>query len=215
MKRSGTTKEYAVLSGDGRGANITGVQKDSGVIALEAAMSLPIFLFLMLALYSMTLLFTAQSLIGHTLTQSAQSLSLETYSTDNLGENWGSSGLITAGLKQLLSLTGFNTDFVSDSRWYKEGYGNKSAVERMCQSRFCSYLAGSEEGADAVLKALGVVDGVNGLDFSDTSLDGRDLTIVVRYKIKLLFGIRAFQMDLFDFDAAQSVCSRLWGDPEL
>lgn len=211
MKRSETTKEYAVLSGDRRGANITGVQKDSGVIALEAAMSLPIFLFLMLALYSMTLLFTAQSLIGHTLTQSAQSLSLETYSTDNLGENWGSSGLITADLKQLLSLTGFNTDFVSDSRWY----GNKSTVERMCQSRFCSYLSGSEEEADAVLKALGVVDGVNGLDFSDTSLDGRDLTIVVRYKIKLLFGIRAFQMDLFDFDAAQSVCSRLWGDPEL
>ena len=67
MKRSEATKEYAVLSGDGRGANMTGVQKDSGVIALEAAMSLPIFLFLMLALYSMTLLFTAQSLIGHTL----------------------------------------------------------------------------------------------------------------------------------------------------
>ena len=149
------------------------------------------------------------------MSQSAQSLSLETYSTDTLGRDWGSSGLIVADLRELLSMYGFNTRFVSDELWYKETYGNAGDVERMCKTRFCSYLAGSEVAADTMLRAMGVVNGVNGIDFSESKLDGRDLTVSATYKIRLLFGIRAFGMDLFDFDASQSVCSRLWGDPDL
>lgn len=189
--------------------------REAGIIALEAVMSLPIFLFMMLALYSLTLLFTAQSLIGHALMQSSQSLSLETYSTDNLGADWGTSAKIVSDVKSLLQMGNFNTNFVSDRRWYKETYGNADSVREMCRSRFCSYLAGSRQNADTMLKAMGVVNGVDGLDFSETKLEENDLTIAIQYDINLLFGIQAFQMDLMKFKATQSVCSRLWGDPDL
>ena len=186
-----------------------------GAIALEAALSLPIFVFMMLALYSLTVLFTAQSVIGHALSQSSQSLSLETYSTDTLGRKWGTSALLVDDLKSLLSMTTFNTSFVSDDQWYKETYGDADDVVDMSRKRFCSYLAGSESASNELLQALGVEDGLSGMDFSESSLEGRDLTVTVKYKIKLLFGIRAFHMELFDFDAKQSVCSRLWGAPDL
>ena len=186
-----------------------------GVIALEAALSLPIFAFMMLAFYSLTVLFTAQSVIGHALSQSCQSLSLETYSTDTLGRKWGTSALMVEDLKSLLSMTNFNTNFVSDEQWYKETYGDAEDVMDVSRKRFCSYLAGSESAADELLRALGVEDGVRGMDFSETSLEDRNLTMTVKYKIKLLFGVRAFRMELFDFDSKQSVCSRLWGDPDL
>lgn len=191
------------------------LHQEDGVIALEAAMSLPIFVFMMLALYSLTLLFTSQSLIGHALSQCSQSLSLETYSTNTLGRKWGTGALITGGLKSLLYMTDFNTDFVSDELWFKETYGTQEDVERMCRARFCSYLAGSEVEADTMLRAMGVTGGLAGMDFSESKLEGQDLTVTVKYKIRLIFGLRAFGMDLFDFDASQSVCSRLWGKPDL
>ena len=52
---------------------------EDGVIALEACISLTLFLIVMLALYSLINMFTAQSMIAHALQQTGQSIALENY----------------------------------------------------------------------------------------------------------------------------------------
>ena len=60
----------------------------SGVMAIEACVSLTFFMIIMYALYSMVTLFSAQSIIGHALSESCQSLALENYSTSKSDGAW-------------------------------------------------------------------------------------------------------------------------------
>ena len=48
-------------------------------MALEACISLTLFLIAMMALYSLINMFTAQSMISHALQQTGQSIALENY----------------------------------------------------------------------------------------------------------------------------------------
>ena len=187
--------------------------KSSGVLAMEAMISLTFFMFFMLALYSIITLFMAQSTIGHTLSVTSQSLSLETYSTDKLETGWSVGTLVNRGIKELLGIKeNINQNYVSDNMWYRETYGTSADVQNICEQRFYMYLAGGESEAKDLLKKLQVVDGP---DFSESKLDGNDLTITVKYKIRLLFGFRTLGIDLYEFDSTQSVCSRIWGKPDL
>jgi len=54
---------------------------EEGVMALEACISLTLFLIAMMALYSLINMFTAQSMISHALQQTGQSIALENYKT--------------------------------------------------------------------------------------------------------------------------------------
>lgn len=188
-------------------------QEEQGVLALEATISLTFFTFFMLALYSLVTLFMAQYMIGHALSVSSQSLSLETYGTDKLGNDWSIGG----GLNQLVQgIAGEGhtiTNYSDNSLWFKETYTSSERVQSVCRTRFAAYMGGSVENADSILKKIGVVNGLDGMDFSETKLDGSDLIVSVSYKIRLIFGVE--RLGLGEFNASQSVCSRLWGSPSL
>lgn len=177
----------------------------SGVMAIEACIGLTFFMIVMFALFSMVTLFSAQSLIGHALSESCQSLALESYGTDKADGGWS----ITRIPADLVNL--FTTDPQSNGKFTTDeniSKADESTVQSLSRARFAAFLGGDEAGADAILKALGVQDGLGGMDFSKTSLDGADLNIRVTYKIELL--IRADIFGLGEFTTTQSVCSRLW-----
>lgn len=189
------------------------IKEEQGVLALEAVISLTFFVFFMLALYSLITLFMAQYMIGHALSESSQSLSLETYGTNKLGNDWSIGGALNQ-LVQGIAGGGYTiTDYSDNSLWFKDTYTSSAKVQEVCKRRFAAYLGGNEANADSMLKVLGVKSGLDGIDFSDTKLSGNDLTISISYKIQLTF--RVDWLKLGEFNAVQSVCSRLWGSPSL
>ena len=60
--------------------------------------------------------------------------------------------------------------------------------------------------ADEKLKAMGVKNGLAGLDFSDTKIEGNTLTIIVKYKQEFIFNFQG----LAAFDRQQKISITLW-----
>lgn len=198
-------------------------QRCEGMIAVEACVGMTLFMMLMLALYSLIPLFMAQSLIGHALIETCESMALETYGTSVLEDGDMQIKDIPIGIVKIICGVGAElsdiTDptedrasFASSDRWF-DFHGSltplNDQVIAAAKRRFAGYLAGSEAKADALLEGLGVEGGMSGLDFDGTTLDGSDLTISIRYKISLL--IRLERFGLGTFDAGQRTCSRIWG----
>ena len=181
----------------------------SSVMAIEACVSLTFFMIIMYALYSMVTLFSAQSIIGHALSESCQSLALENYSTSKSDGAWSVSQVPVSLVKLFTTSPERNDLFTTDETIAKT---DQNTVQDLSKTRFAAFLGGSEENADAILKALGVQEGLEGMDFSKTGVNGSDLTMSVTYKIALL--IRADAFHLGEFTTTQSVCSRLWGSSD-
>ena len=192
-----------------------GISRDKeGSIALEACVVVPLFLFFVLTMYGLITVFMAQSIIGHALLQSTQSLALDAYATDQLttakGEvsTWGD---IRNVMMALLGEWPDDPAFSSSDRWYDRASGatQEDWVEA-AKTRFLGYLSGDggDTGkGDAILKALRVKDGAAGLDFSQSDLRGSDLSIRVSYQIEFFFN----PFDLAAFSTTQQATARMWG----
>lgn len=191
-------------------------REQDGSIALEACLSLVLFLIVMLALYSMLKMFTIQSMIGHAIQESCQSMALENYNqsalvTDTLQQ-------IPNAIWQLVLGNGFSSDFHTSADFSIRKFFDVlektdeeallSTTQTNAKKRFAAYLAGGETEADSLLKNYGVVDGLNGVSFKGTEKSSKDLTIQVSYKVRLLFYLEVF--DFGEFDSTQKVCCRLW-----
>lgn len=194
-------------------------EEQDGVMALEACISLTLFLLVMLTLYSMLRMFTIQSMISHAAQESCQSMAVE---------NYGNSSVLTGTMQQIpnwlmtmvsgegksdfstssdFSLKNFFTGFLGEGTELKN-LEMLSLTKTAAKSRFAAYLAGGEQEADALLKSYGVVDGLSGISLAGTKNSGTDLTIQVSYKIRLLFYIEMFHFG--EFESTQKVCCRLW-----
>lgn len=56
--------------------------EQDGAIAIEACISLTLFLIVMIALYSVIQVFTVQSMISHAMQEACQSMALENYNME-------------------------------------------------------------------------------------------------------------------------------------
>lgn len=194
-----------------------------GLIAVEACVGMTLFTMLMLAVYSLIPLFMAQSLIGHALVESCQSLALETYGTSKLDDGNMQVKDIPIELmklfcsgKSLFAKSKVTAEdraaFAGDSRWF-DFHGadtpDDAKVIAAAKQRLAGYLAGSYANADELLRLLGVENGMEGLDFTGTTLSGKDLTISIQYRISLMFKSDFFHFGTFE--AGQKTCARIWG----
>lgn len=57
-------------------------KSEDGTISLEACIVVPIFIFLILFIYGFIVMFMGQQMISHSMLQSAESLSLDSYGTE-------------------------------------------------------------------------------------------------------------------------------------
>lgn len=179
-------------------------RQSDGVIALEACLCLTLFMFLILFLYSFFAIFEAQSKIHHTLLQTSQSMSLDSFATERLKEN-------TASLFDVVAEIGFNASnknpkYVSTDAWYK----NKEKVADIAKERFVAYLtAGDQNQANQLLVRYKIKDGLSGLDFSASTInENGDIELKVKYTIQFLFDYKAF--NLSSLQVTDSVTSRKW-----
>ncbi|MDD4095864.1 MAG: hypothetical protein PHP22_06450 [Oscillospiraceae bacterium] len=175
------------------------------MISIEACIVLPIFIILLMFIYGFFILFAGQNIIAHALIQSAQSLSLDSYSHEKLDAGATDSGpALIGGI--------FNTFFVTDeyytsnSKWYSEDIASMNDV---IKKRFIGYLVvnPTDGKADVLLDYLGVEDGLDGFDFSLSEIDGDYLTVTVTYKQKFIFDFG----DRVTMDMQQSIKVKMWG----
>ena len=169
---------------------------EKGSVTIEAAIILPIFCALFMALNGFFFVFNAQNQIAHALVQSATSLGMDSYANNQIasgldGANgfWGSlSDLIQDGYRRFFS----SKYFSSPNDWYagsKKGMGAALGMGNDdAKRRFVAYLTGdtSDSKANQKLKAFGVERGLDGMNFKVES-SGGDVTLTVTYKMGVWF----------------------------
>ncbi len=174
-----------------------------GTIILETSIVLPLFILVILFIYGLFSVTSAQNQMTHALMQSSKSLSLDPYLTEHVDSAaeadtfWSSLGSMVLDFARLSN----DKHFSSSDDWYK-GTGDAS----LAKDRFVGFLSGGDESAaDQKLKDLGVVNGLNGVSF-DMAISGEDMTITMKYEIQIWFD--AFNLGKIPME--QTMTTKLW-----
>ena len=172
--------------------------RERASVTLEAAIILPIFCFLFMALNGVFFVFSAQNQVMHTLVQTANSLSLDPYWNEKIRlENTSVSTILQRFERYAVR----DQSFSSAESWHK----NETVSSGVLEDSFYSYFTGDGNKLSAYtkLKKLGVV---GNMELSGTVNNG-DLTLVAKYKMKFWFNL--FKTE--PLDLSQKVRVHLWG----
>lgn len=212
------------------------ITSEKGLLSLEASISVTIFIFYMLFLYSFFVVFEARNEIAHVLLATTDSMSLDVYENEKLGN----SGSMASVLYQFYGYVEPNEEgFVSSEQWNKvlkddvegvwngtiyamqttenpaiteeDDYGKKAQISSVfsdtLRERFVAYLSGGdEEEANDILERYHIVGGINGLDFSNSHIASGKIYVSVRYTIEYEYNL----FGLGQLELEQSSCSKIW-----
>lgn len=183
------------------------IKKENGTISLEACIVVPMFMFLILFVYGFIVMFMGQQLITHAMIQSAESLSLDSYALENVDFEEIDSG---GELVQLLYSQIYtpNNDFSSNVKWYSDDSSDLSSV---VEKRFLAYLTSGANNAQTkaseMLEFVGVKNGFDGLDLSETKIEDGYLIMTVSYEQEFIFNFNG----LASFEREFTIKQKLWG----
>lgn len=201
-------------------------KNESGSVTVEATLAVTLFIIFMLFLTTLFFMVYVQEGIAHSVVQTSDSLSVEAYSINKLqtGIDTGAKSAITDLAVKLFSTANSDKHFYTDKRWFSEDQLKEQYVKEpelsitdpkirtidladTIKTRFIGFFAnGDVEYAKSFLEKMGVVDGLDGLDFSESRVESGKLYITVKYKLKYLINIG----DLGTIDVSQTYCSKIW-----
>ncbi len=163
--------------------------EDRGSFTIEAVIAFSLFMFAYISIISLAAVVKLESSTQYAINQTAQVISQYCYlaertgvlSTKGSGEDiYDVFGTAVNGGKD--SIASLGSLLIKNAG--KELAG-KAVAQMLCRSIVPGYIA-SDEDAESVLKRMGVVNGLDGLDFRLSSLlnDGRSINIVLVYSVK-------------------------------
>lgn len=150
--------------------------------------------------------------MGHVTLATANSMSLDAYENDTLGES-DTIGQIFYNVYG--QATNSQNDFTDFRKWYDDSTvtdenGNvtlSAEFAGVVKARFIAYLtSGDADKAEEILKRYHVVNGVDGLDFSGSHISDGKLYLSVKYEIEYEFNVFNLGSNKFEHKA----CSKLW-----
>ena len=142
--------------------------KNAGVITLEAAIMMPMFILLMLFLYAFFIFFMGQQIMSHTAIQTAKSLSFDPYAVERADGN---------SLYEMvhdISDLAFSGHYSSSEKWYTSSRSSK--LPEVAKERFFAFLP-NQTDHNGLLKLIGVEN----LEFSGSSVEDGVLTLKITY----------------------------------
>lgn len=163
---------------------MTSIRSKEGSVTLEAAIILPIFIFIFLSIFGLFGMINARQEITRAMVQAGKSLSLDPYATEML-EKANDKKFRTAEqiLMAKMRQSASKEKFTDISKWYESGN-----IDGVAKDRFVAYFAGGDEAkANEKLKWMGVDGGLDGLQVTGTINGKRELTLTTEYKLKFLF----------------------------
>ncbi len=155
-----------------------------GSLTIEASIALTAFMFIVVTIFSFSTVYKAQSIVAHATLQVSQSLAIESYYRETISKS-GSADLLSKLIKfaELLGVDGYSE--------VDDGYaslGDKDTnFYKIVKKTFVYSIADNFDLADELLKEIGVEKGLDGIDFTYSSVSGGDIIINVQYKVKLPF----------------------------
>lgn len=185
---------------------------ERGLLSLEACISVTIFIFLMLFMYSFFILFEARNVMAHALLATTDSMAKDAYESSNDTNKTTVIGILESFYKTHIPN---GSDFSDPRDWYTEvserdadAEAQMATEQDVFRTRFIAYLGnGDIDRAERLVKRLKIQGGLEGLDFSKTKVDGGNLYGSVCYKVDYIF-------DVFDSDGLEmehTACSKIWG----
>ncbi len=185
--------------------SITVKKNERGSVTLEASLVLPIFIFIFLFCYGILMMFSGQQLISHALLQSAESLSLDSFASEKIGDTGLESAKSAVNMlyESIISNSENKEYFSSNEKWY-----SGADVSEEAKKRFLGYFSGGDESkAASVLSIVGINDGWSGMTFHDSYItDDGDLHVIVNYEQKFLFDFGGLTV----FDRKMEVIAHMW-----
>ena len=181
------------------------IKNEKGMMTVEACMVLPLFMMLLLFFNGLIIMFSGQQMISHALLQSSNSLSMDAYANDIIGENdfTSSKNLVNKIYASVAASTPSPKYFTSDQKWYLDG----DKIKKEARNRFIGYFSGGDEDyVKDMLDTIGVVGGLDGITFEGEVDGNNDLKITVKYKQKFLFDING----LVTFDRKINIVTHMW-----
>lgn len=201
-------------------------KSEDGTISLEACIVVPIFIFLILFIYGFIVMFMGQQMISHSMLQSAESLSIDSYGTEKIRDEDDNPAteLVITFMENLFtgsfSADSIDSTFASTKRWYDKDaddykHGNRNELyeidkNEVIKNRFLGYLTGesditkAEEKAKEIYKLIGVEN--EELDFSESTVEDGVLTMVVKYRQKFVFDFQG----LVGIDRRLTIKVNMW-----
>ncbi|MCQ2414652.1 MAG: hypothetical protein MJ063_01195 [Lachnospiraceae bacterium] len=190
-----------------------------GEIAVEACVTVLLFLLLMLTLSGLLKMFMAQNITAHAMIQSAKSLSIDAYAGSLLGNDGDLESvgdILNAWIGNSVNQPGFTTH----SNWSDEGAElkiqngaivpvNNRTIEpaEELRTRFFTYIGGGDmRTVETLFKDLNVGTKVDDFDFSETKVEGGVLYASVKYRLNYPFHIGPLK----DVEVHQNVHVNIW-----
>ena len=197
------------------------MKNEKGMVSLEACITVLFFMVVMFLLSGLFLMYMAQNATAHALLQTSQSLALDNYAAEKIG-----TGSDMSSFKDLMvALVGDGLNLIPEknsafatnlklSDLTETSTAETKTIPELAKERFVAYITGGDKGnfatlnekADDMLKNLKVEKGLEGLDFSESKVEGNDLKIIVTYQLNYIFQIA----ELGKIDVRQETSSKLW-----
>lgn len=207
-------------------------RNQEGAIVIEATIALTTFMFLIVTILSIVNICLVQSRMGtlvhgvakdisnytyiYTMTglnEREQAISAKAdYSRNTLEEVKNNGSTAFDAIQSLGKAAQDETFWSSMMSLLAEGgiqEGKAFVVDKICKQVAEKRLNTKNKSADAYLKSMGIEEGVEGLDFTDSSFcagGGDDITIVISYKVHVL---ELLGVD-FDFQFEQCAATKSW-----
>lgn len=158
------------------------IRKEKGSITLEACMVVPMFITLMLLINGIFIMFMGQQIVAHALVQSAKSLAFDPYAAGRVSAD--EENKLAVLFVELFTLG--DTNYVSTDEWHEDADYNLAGLVK---ERFAAYVKPNETDADALLELVGVHDGLDGINFSESKVENGVLTVKIKYTQDFVFNL--------------------------
>lgn len=176
--------------------------RNAGVIMLEAAILMPLFILLMLFLYAFFIFFMGQQIMSHTAIQTAKSLSFDPYAVSRVDGN--NLAVMIGDITDLF----FDGNYSSTEVWHTSDESDR--IPETARKRFLAYLP-NQNDPDALLQWIGVENGTAGLDFSGSTVEDGVLTLKIKYVQN--FAFKLAELTSFDRGITLKVKLLVWNKP--
>lgn len=159
------------------------MESKKGSLTIEASIALTAFMFIVVTILSFATVYRAQSIVSHATLQTSQSLAVESYYRETISK--ADSADLASKLIKFAGFLGFNTAGLDDG--YASLGDEGTDFYGIVRETFAYAIAGDVDTADKILEDAGIPEGLDGIDFSYSSVNGSDIIINAQYEVKLPF----------------------------
>ena len=175
-------------------------KREQGVLTAEASIVLTLFTLFVLFLFSFGRVYRAQNVVSHATLQAADAVAIESYLRETA---YGSD------IDDVVYLSSMIAESASISADGLESLRTAN-LPKVAEEKFAAAISNTQTKANNKLVALGVKDGLAGVDFSNSTIDlnNDDVIVSVNYTIEMQFPV----LGATELNASKSAKAKTFGE---